>query len=59
MGLCGSLAAVYSTLKLVRPHIYILGCGLFKIVSKYFEMGPSKLTLFGLFKWIELIGLIY
>ena len=59
MGPDGSLAAVYSILKLVRPHIYILGCGLVKIVSKHFEMGPSKLTLFGLFKWIGLIGLIY
>ena len=50
MGPGGSLGVVYSTSKLVGPHIYILGCGLFRIVSKHFEMGPSKLILFGLFK---------
>jgi hypothetical protein len=33
--------------------------GFFKIVSKHFKIGPSKLTLFGIFEWVGLIGLIY
>ena len=53
----GSLGTVYGIL--VDWAIYILGCGLFRIVSRHFKIGPSILTLFGIFKWVGLIGLIY
>ena len=57
MGPGGSLGTVYGIL--VDWAIYILGCGLFRIVSRLFKIGPSKLTFFGIFKWVGLIGLIY
>jgi hypothetical protein len=41
-------------------YIYIFRVvDFFRIVSKHFKIGPSKLTLFGIFKWVGLIGLIY
>jgi hypothetical protein len=58
MGPGGSLGAVYSTLMGWATYIYFLGCGFFRIVSKHFKIDPSKLTLFGIFKWVVLIRLI-
>jgi hypothetical protein len=50
----------FSGLGHIYIYIYIFsGCGLFRIVSKHFKIGPSKLILFGMFKWVGLIGLIY
>ena len=59
MGPGGSLGAVYSTLMGWAIYIYIFWVvGFFGIVSKHFKIGSSKLTLFEIFKWVGLIGLI-
>ena len=58
MGPGDSLGAALSIL--LGWAIYVFRVvGFFRIVPKYFKMGLSKLTLFGIFKWAGLIGLIY
>ena len=63
MGPGGSLGIVYSILvgwaMYIYIYIYFRVVGFFRIVSRHFKIGPSKLTLFGIFKWVGLIGLIY
>ena len=59
MGPGGSLGAVYSNLMGCATYIYIFWVvGFFRIVPKHFKIGPIKLTLFGIFEWVGLIGLI-
>ena len=58
MGPGNSLGAVWGILMGWAIYIFWV-VGFFRIVSKHFKIGPSKLTLFGIFKWAGLIGLIY
>jgi hypothetical protein len=53
----GSLGTIYGIL--VDWAIYVLGCGLFRIVTRHFKISPSKLTFFRIFEWVGLIGLTY
>ena len=57
MGPGDSLGAALSILMGWAIYVFRV-MGFFRIVPKHFKIGPSKLTLFGIFKWVRLIGLI-
>ena len=57
MGPGDSLGAALSILMGWAIYVFRV-VGFFRIVPKHFKIGPSKLTLFGIFKWVGLIGLI-
>ena len=58
MGPGDSLGAALNILMVWAIYVFRV-MGFFRIVSKHFKIGPNKLTLFGIFKWVGLIGLIY